>query len=259
MTKKILYANGDSFVFGMECLEDNPVSEDNKMYAFPKIIGDNLGVSTYINNSYNGATNDFIFKNTIIDLKNLENQGHRPEDIFVVIGITSLYRTEIDADNWVGNPVDLRKILDIMKLDRYAGYPASYDKYNTIFVNPNYFLNLKIKGQIYNIDQDTKEFLARFLWTENVQRRSQEARMIALNDILTLKGYKHIFVNTVHTFSNVETLDLTCKNFYKIDSETFYQFGIKFPEEHRLGNHFSPVPHIKYAEILFDYIQKNIL
>jgi hypothetical protein len=98
------------------------------MYAFPKIIGDNLGVSTYINNSYNGATNDFIFKNTIIDLKNLENQGHRPEDIFVVIGITSLHRTEIDADSWVGNPADLRKILDNMKSDRYAGYTASYDK-----------------------------------------------------------------------------------------------------------------------------------
>jgi hypothetical protein len=83
--------------------------------------------------------------------------------------------------------------------------------------------------------------------------------MIALNDILTLKGYKHIFVNTVHTFPDVETLDLTCKNFYKIDSETFYQFGIKFPEEHRLGNHFSPIPHKEYAEILFEYIQKNIL
>ena len=63
-----LYANGDSFVFGMECLEDASTLELNKEYAFPKQLAKRLDCPTYINNAYNGATNDFIFRNTIFDL-----------------------------------------------------------------------------------------------------------------------------------------------------------------------------------------------
>lgn len=258
--KKILYANGDSFVFGMECIEEQPTAEESKQLAFPKYLGDYLGAETYINNSYNGATNEFIFRNTIFDLKKLEQQGHDPKDIFVVIGITSLHRIEIDAENWTGGGEALDEILDFMQKDGFAGYPASYRTHKTFFVNPNFSLNLKIRGRIYSLDDHVKEFCTTFLWTDNVQLASQDARILALHELLTLKGYKHIFVNTVHTLPAKTTVDLTCKNFYKLDSETFWQFGTEnFPDEHRTHNHFSTIPHREYAKILFEYIQKNIL
>ena len=46
---KLLYANGDSFVFGMECIASTDKSEENKMYAFPKHVSDHLNAETYIN------------------------------------------------------------------------------------------------------------------------------------------------------------------------------------------------------------------
>ena len=64
---KILYANGDSFVFGMECIVDGNQHESNKELAFPKHIANKLNCETYINNAYNGATNEFIFRTTIFD------------------------------------------------------------------------------------------------------------------------------------------------------------------------------------------------
>ena len=64
----VLYANGDSFVFGMECIKDFDRAEENKELAFPKHVAGGLGCSTYINNAYNGATNEFIFRNTILSV-----------------------------------------------------------------------------------------------------------------------------------------------------------------------------------------------
>ena len=256
---KILYANGDSFVFGMECLPDRPCHEDNKMLAFPKYLSDMLGATTYINNAFNGATNDFIFKNTILDLKKLENQGHTPEDIFVLIGVTSLHRTEIDGVGWTGGGPALDKILDTMETNGFVGYPASYRDHKTIFVNPNFSLDFKINGKIHSLDDDVIRFCARFLWTNNVQLTSQEARLIALTDMLTLKGYKHIFVNTVHPFPEVDTLDVHGKNFYKFNTETFWEFGAdNYPDEHQKHNHFSTIPHAAYAKLLFEHIQQNL-
>jgi hypothetical protein len=257
---KILYANGDSFVFGMECIPNQPCHEDSKMLAFPKYLGDKLGATTYINNAYNGATNDFIFKNTIIDLKKLEQQGYDPQDIFVVIGITSLHRTEIDAIGWTGGGPELDNIIATMESNGFVGTPSAYKEFKTIFVNPNFSLNLKLDGKIYSLDDDVVDFCARFLWTDNVQLKSQEAKLIALNELLTLKGYKHIFVNTVYPFLETEILDPKCKNFYKLLDESFWGYGASnFPTEHLQYNHFSTIPHKAYADILYEYIQKNLL
>ncbi len=257
---KILYANGDSFVFGMECIPDQPCHEDSKLLAFPKYLSDMLGATTYINNAYNGATNDFIFRNTIFDLKKLEQQGHDPRDIFVVIGITSLHRTEIDAVGWTGGGPELDKIVDTMELRGFVGTPASYKKFKTIFVNPNFSLDLKIDGKIYSLDEDVVNFCARFLWTDNVQLRSQEAKLLALDELLTMKGYKHIFVNTVYPFLETEVLDPESKNFYKLLTDSFWGYGASnFPKEHLQYNHFSTIPHKAYAEILYDYIKNNLI
>lgn len=256
---KILYANGDSFVFGMECIEERPCSEDNKMLSFTKHLADRLGATTYINNAFNGATNDYIFKNTIIDLKKLENQGHDPKDIFVVVGFTALCRTEIDGIGWTGGGQSLEKILDTMQAHNFVGYPSSYRQSGTFFVNPSFNLDFKIDGKVYSLRDDVVEFCAKYLWTDGVQLTSQESRLIALNDLLSLKGYNYIIVPTVEDFHLMTVLDVSDRHFYKSGAESFWQWAVKnFPEEHRKHNHFSPIPHAAYAELLFDYICQTI-
>ena len=99
--KKLLYTIGDSFVYGMECLGDRDRSLANKNFAFPKYIADSLGCEIYINNSYPGAPNSFIFKQAVFDILNLENIVKNPKDVFVVIGITSLHRIEVSPDFWL--------------------------------------------------------------------------------------------------------------------------------------------------------------
>ena len=59
---KILYASGDSFMFGMECLGDKSKTQENKQLAFPKYLSDMLNCDQYVNSSVCGATNEFIFR-----------------------------------------------------------------------------------------------------------------------------------------------------------------------------------------------------
>ena len=63
MNKQLVYANGDSFIFGMEILGDDSRDPANKDLSFVKKIADNMGAD-YINNAYNSATNEFIFRKT---------------------------------------------------------------------------------------------------------------------------------------------------------------------------------------------------
>ena len=146
--KKITYANGDSFVFGMEAVEDNSRSLDNKQLAFPRYIANHLQSETYINNAYCGATNEFIFRTTIIDLEALERQGHSPEDIFVIIGITSLHRIEIDGKNWIetsgrhvpNGTIGFSAGTPLSPIDwkiNAETFPREFRDFGTIFVNPS--------------------------------------------------------------------------------------------------------------------------
>ena len=103
---KILYACGDSFMFGMECLGDKSKTQANKQLAFPKYLSDMLNCDQYINNSICGATNEFIFRQTVLDLINFEKQGINPNEVFVVVGITTLHRIEIDGERFYEPIVD---------------------------------------------------------------------------------------------------------------------------------------------------------
>jgi len=98
--KKILYANGCSFTFGMEILGNNDVTLENKQFAYPAEIGNLLNINHVRNESYCGATNEFIFRKTIENLLEMELSGNDPKETFVIIGWTSICRTELDAINW---------------------------------------------------------------------------------------------------------------------------------------------------------------
>lgn len=257
--KKILYTNGDSFIFGLECLGDGDWTLENRDLAFPKYIGNSLGCETYINNAYAGANNDFIFKHTILDLKKLEESGVDPKDVFVVIGVTSLHRIEIDGNTWLKH---------IEGLTNKNGTPLAesvflreYHDHKTVFLTPSNYIEA-YDSRKNQIDPMTPimMFCAKYLWTEPVQLESQEARLIALHEILKAKGYDHIFVNTVCPLEGTTHIDVNCKNFYNISTDSFFSYGyVNFPSEHRQDNHFSVIPHQEYAKKLIDYIKEHNL
>jgi len=257
---KILYANGDSFVAGMECLGDGDRSPENKELAFPKHLAVALGSEKYINNAYSGATNDFIFRQTILDLQELEKQGTDPADVFVVIGFTSLYRIEVDGarlfdgyTDLAGNPIPLSG--EFTK----PFPPDEFVDHSTIFITPNNVILSKNKaGKVVNMANDVYPFCIKYLWTAPVQQLSQEARVYALNTLLTLKGYKHVILSTCSD----EVVFPDSPNFFNPppDFRSFYEYALAFyPHERREHNHFSPVPHAMFAEELISHIKDNIL
>ena len=251
---EILYANGDSFVFGMECIENFSQVENNKELAFPKKIADKLNCKTYINNAYNGATNEFIFRTTIFDLLELESQGISPSEVFVVIGWTSLNRFEIDSTAWL-----TKQVPDIAtKLHTKNTAPEHVD-YNTLFINPNFHAVIVNSKSDFSIQKNVLPFLVDYVWHEHMQLPQQEARLIALHGFLTAKGYRHLFLNTCGS-CQFEILDPSIKNFYNFNIETFYEWASKnYPYTIRKNNHFDPTPHAAYGALLVDYIRENIL
>lgn len=253
---KMLYANGDSFVFGMECIANGSRVEENKEFSFAKHVTVGLGCETYVNNAYNGATNEFIFRSTIFDLLELEAAGILPDEIFILIGWTSSFRIEVDASHWIGNIPNW----DSSEVIKDPLTTAEYRDYGTFFLNPT--ANHIIKnnnGKQYNIGDSVVPFCAEFLWTDDLQMPQLESKILALHEFLKSKGYKHLFLNTCNTgtFKKVDTAN---KNFYNLNNESFYQWAkTNFKNEIRSENHFSPVPHSAYGENVLQYIIKNIL
>ena len=255
-----LYANGDSFVFGMECIADTSIDPCNKELAFPKHLAEKLNCKTYINNAYNSATNEFIFRTTIFDLLKLEQQGIQPSDVFVVIGWTTLHRFEIEGKTWYQ-----KTLPGIDPINSIPGIQErmEYVNYNTLFVHPGFHTAIgdpRNPGTfLAHTEQDIMPFCVDYVWHDHIQNPQHEARLLALHGFLKAKGYKHIFLNSTGCFQ-FKMLDTTIKNFYKLDTDTFYDWGkIHYPAEIRKYNHFSPLPHVAYGDLLFDYIVENIV
>lgn len=253
----ILYANGDSFVFGMECLDDGSTEERNKEYAFPKQLANRLECNTYINNAYNGATNEFIFRNTIFDLLDLEKRGVDPTTVFVLVGWTSLHRIEIVGDSWYAKIPNYRHNEIHMLTSPDA--PGEFKDFKTLFANPsseNFVMHNNIR---YSTQNDITPFCVDFLWHDHLQSPQQQARIIALHEFLKSRGYRHLFVNTCsnHEF---DLIDSAVPNYYQLADNSFYTWAVaNYKQEHRLKNHFSPIPHAAYGDMLFDYVAKNKL
>lgn len=252
---KTLYANGDSFIFGMEALEDFSRTENNKEYAFAKHVATGLQCDTYINNSYNGATNDFIFRNTIFDLMELEKSGIDPADIFVIIGWTALHRVEFDGTTWFNRiPGFKQNTHKFVSEDA----PEEFKDFGTLFVNPTFGIIVQAAGKLHDIRKDTESFCVDYLWTDRLQIPQQEARIIALHEFLESRGYKHVFLNTVDKVEYFN-LDVNCVNFYKLNTEAFYNWAsTTHSEKQRMASHYGAEVYDEYGKILLNYILENI-
>ena len=258
--KDIFYANGDSFVFGMECVADCDLSIENKELAFPKHLCELLGYNTYVNNAYCGATNDFIFRRTLFDIAEYEKKGVDLTSMFVLIGITSLHRIEIDADRFF-EKIDPSHFKEMKS---HIWYPREDADHGTYFVNPG--TTFSIRDRKGNAVADAKAevipWATQYVWTEKVQMPAQEARILALHEILKAKNINHLFVNTVCPLERTTTdyVDYQGKNFFNITTSSFTNWAKQhYPTDQRRCAHWGPNTHNEYAKELCKHIQENIL
>jgi hypothetical protein len=254
-SKKILYTNGDSFVFGMEAIGDKNRNIENKKYSFANIAADYLGY-TCINNSYNSATNEFIFRKTLIDLENLEKTGTDPADVLVLIGTTALHREEI-VTKYMFEYIGAGKHFTMSSENR------EFHDYGTLFISPSHSHNMKViqNGIIRNIDiaEPVVDFCSMYFWDDDYQQEKFEIGILALESYLKLKGYRYLFVNCCSTLQTGKLINFKSVNFFRFD-QSFFEWGkLNYPNNIRLQNHFDPIPHKKYAELIVDYLGQNKL
>ena len=251
---KVLYANGDSFVFGMECIGDFNKEERNKELAFSKYIASELKCETYINNAYNGATNEFIFRTTLFDLIELENSGINPADIFVLVGWTSINRTEVNGKGFYDKIPNYRH--NEAHLLTSPDASIEYRDYKTLFINPTAGHFVEFNNKKYDTQDEILPFCVNYLWADHLQLPQTEAKIIALHTYLKSKGYRHLFINTVESYNFSRLPEST--SFFNLTNSSFYNWAVtNYKNNQRLANHFDPIPHIEYGKMLVDYISRN--
>jgi len=241
---KTLYCNGDSFIFGMECLADHSRIESNKELSFPGYVQTALGCSTYINNAYSGASNDFIFRTTVEDLIELEKSGTSPNDVFVIIGWTSLDRSMIAASAFPATSL-IEEAID----------------HGVIFVNPGFRTTLisEFSDGASNLAIKVVPFLVNNIWTETVQLPTHQAQVACLEEFLKSKGYQYVFVATCGNYDNFTMLQDSVHWFWPKE-RTFANWAFKNHNSHvRAEHHFDAETHAEFGKLLVDYITENKL
>lgn len=261
---ELVYACGDSFTAGMEILGDSDKREENKNFSYPGQLSRLLKSPKYINNAFHGASNDFITRQTIKDLLELERQGNDPSKTLVTIGWSSIYRSELYVKDTIENfikisPVPLPPTSNI-KL-------REFHELGVFFVNPNFHFGFGPGISNFRIEkdfsQDAVKFCTDFLWNEELEFEKWYSNAILLKNFLENKGYKFLFVNNVHPLEQhgrlVDSIDeLLIPNYYNPRSFHFQQWCMAFFRQFkRKEGHYAEEPHKKFAETLFNYIQDN--
>lgn len=136
----------------------------NKFYdseVWPKTLGRNLGLQTY-NSGRLGISNNTMVKQTISNIKYLtEEIGYKHKDIFVIIGLSSKYRTqkiEYFKDKKKYQVSDFNQ----HTLDKQDFLNLSYNYFKDefclqIYILQNWLDKLKIKYLFFNAFEDQND------------------------------------------------------------------------------------------------------
>lgn len=256
---KALYANGDSFTFGMEIIADYDHSEANKEFAYPASMASLLGINTCINGAYVGCGNEFIFRQTIFDLLDLEKEGYRPEDVFVVVGWSCVDRTEISASRVIEHLIETGKMDPALEIEHSA--PELTD-FGSLFINPGYKQKFTLKdGSKFNIAGAVLQPLVNYIWHYPTAFRRDFGFIVGLEHYLRSKGYKFLFHNTIYNLCEFDSewkpapVSFDAPEYYD-----FEKFGIwnwsknHYPEHLRAQHHADKFLHDRIAKMFADYI-----
>jgi len=245
MKKQTFYANGDSFVYGMEILGDQDDSPENKDLSFSKSMSRAMNSTHYINNAYCGATNEFIFRKTLRDLTLMLDQGQDPGELFVLVGITSLYRIEVvgrGLKSYVG--------------PEFNSLRAEYRDFGTLFFNPKNKMRIDVGRRSVALDELIVPWATQFLWDDDLLLEQQWARFTGLKSFLDLNHIDHLFVNTTQSVDKLEQTSSAfgTNSIYGLD-QSFAQWGrVNYPDQVRQASHFGPAVHQVYGQVLMDHL-----
>ena len=256
-----LISCGDSFTAGMEIIADKDLSEENKAHSYPIHIADLMGIPDVSNTALSGAPNEFIARQTMLDVLKLEQQGHDLSKVFVVVGWTSINRLEIYIKDKMDN---LKKQGYYFDDDTLESKEHFY--FGTNFINPNIQKGLtdeKTGKRIYDFgSQQGVEFSNEYLWRDSLEYEKFFANVMMLKGFLESKEIDYLMHLNVHVWN--APADLRIEKFrsmldtprlYKFETFTFQEWGSRmFPWERRAEGHFKRPVHIKFAEMLYQYI-----
>ena len=266
--KKILYANGCSFTFGMEILGANNSTLENKQFAYPTELANLLKIDFVRNESYCGATNEFIFRKTIENLLEMESSGQDPREIFVVIGWTSICRAELSGIDWTINSAkDKLKSFGIIleerrDIQKYMTGNDEFHNFGTYFVSPNRHVEFEKKDFV----DDVIDFLVEHVWEDDLEYEKWFVQQEALKNFLNHRGYDFLMFNSTRKF-NLDGFNAWTKNLMKTFDYRNYVDPINFsmyewvnelyPDDIMEASHPNKKAHKKFAEYLYQYITKN--
>jgi hypothetical protein len=262
--KKILYATGDSFTFGMEILGDNSQTTENKKFAYPAELSRLLNIESFRNEAYCGATNEFIFRKTIENLLEMEASGINPKDVFVVIGWTAICRAEINAVQMTENILQGKMSFEEFK--KNSPFGEEFQNFETFFISANsiFVTNQKEKIQ-FNTAQPIIDFFTEYIWRNDLEYEKWFVQQESLKNLLNNKGYDFLMLNTTQKFelnnfnSWTKNLMTTLDSRY-IDPTNFSMHDwVKefYPHETMKFKHPAKKAHQKFAEYIHQYIINN--
>jgi len=234
---KLLYANGDSFVFGQEL---GGPRTDEDFYSFSDYQRDNCwaGIISrklnvdYINKSMPGGSNQRVYRTVMQDISELLNI-YKPHELFVLIGLT-----------------------DSSRYEYYSGKLNKWMPYNTnnppnINIDPYYVKLWNIMTRHFNSDQGHYDF--------------DQMMILGIQNFLRTNCIPYLLTNSMHNqlvfedekiYVSKNILDQRYRYRYyqKISFDQYNKTVVKAP----IGPEHHPLEegHRKWAEHILDHIEK---
>ena len=251
---KTLFAIGDSLTAGAECIADGDLSEENKHHAYPMYIAKNLNIDECINKALPGASNDWIARRCVQDLEQLKREGRDLKDMFVVVGWTSIGRTEISIRS-LQKSYSHDPELNVEFMPQLKS--AEMSLFGTLFINGSMTPSKhKGDGELFiETFHEAKNFLGKYMWDLELEYEKWYSNILMLKAYLENNVGNFLFVNNVHQCELVNTA-YNFANYYKPD--TSFNAWVDENKYQRMKL-FHPVEkaHGDYAQLLTNYIKEH--
>lgn len=204
----------------------------NKFYdseVWPKVIGRNLGIKTY-NAGRLGADNGTILKTTINSINYIKNENKiNFKDIFVIIGLTSKYRSHLVEKDQTKNKFSIQQF-------NFGQFTAESFK-NISF---NYFMD-EFCLQIYTLQNWLDELGIKYLIFNAFENQ---------NDVVDSCFYNFKLDNFLD-----ESLEFTFREYIEKKFNTEWSNQNKYFKT----NHPTDFSHIEWGNYLTEYIEDRKL
>lgn len=237
---KLLYAIGDSFVFGQEM--GPPITPQNlhifddhkRRHCYTGIIVDSLKIENYKNSACPAASNERTYRMLINDITTAL-LTYRPEEIFVNVGLTASVRREFCMNNAGSYYLHMHTFEPSL-----VHFPQCHDLWKVIVKDFNYEFGDEMFNTMMILGIQNFLLINKIPYLMSYSIRNPAT--IAINE----KYVPASLLDQIHK-----------KRYYSWPS--FMQFTKDNKFEMGTGHHPLEVAHLAWAEHLMKYIDENNL